>query len=240
MLALLFMLGVFPLFLYKNTEKSIEKTPSFFGAVQVLFQNKRFAFVCAMSFFNQFAATLLLALSLYYSDYVLHNKELGVAMAIIFLLSATAFVPLWSLLTRKFSKYSLWRTALILILVIFPTLLLAQNGASPYVLFFAGVVGASASAVIFFVPQEVSEVTGIEEGDAGGGLYFAAFTFVNKSAMALAPLVIGVALKAVGYNPTIRETHVTHTISALFIAAPFLAFFTSALLLHFYVKRTQQ
>jgi hypothetical protein len=55
----------------------------------------------AMSFFNQFAATTLLAVSLYYTDYVLGNKELGVTLAVVFLLSATLFVPLWSLLARS-------------------------------------------------------------------------------------------------------------------------------------------
>jgi Na+/melibiose symporter-like transporter len=74
--------------------------------------------------------------------------------------------------------------------------LLTQAGHIWYVTVFAVLIGGFAGAVILFVPQEVAFTTGGK--DTEEGLYFAAFTFVNKSAMACAPLVIGVALSACG------------------------------------------
>ncbi|HRP69653.1 MAG TPA: MFS transporter, partial [Turneriella sp.] len=144
------LLGIFPLLLYKSTVDDTPSIPSFFHSMKTLLKNKRFTFVSLMSFFNQFAATTLLAVSLYYSDYVLHNKELGVTMTIVFLLSATIFVPLWSYLTRHFSRYTLWSLALLIIVAMSPTLLLAENGFAQYVIVFAFVAGAAAGAVLLF------------------------------------------------------------------------------------------
>jgi Na+/melibiose symporter-like transporter len=90
--------------------------------------------------------------------------------------------------------------------------------------------------VILFVPQEVSEITARSDGAAGGGLYFAAFTFVNKSAMACSPLIIGFALSAAAYNPQLRSAAAANTITFLFIGLPALAFILSAILLRIYVR----
>lgn len=237
MVLVLAVLGAVPLALYRGGGEETGGSPSFLKAVAVLGQNRRFAIVAAMSFCNQFAATTLLAVSLYYADYVLMRKDLGVAVAIVFLLSATAFVPVWSALARRFNRHRLWGIALAIIIVIFPTLLITQVGQLWYLTVFAVIVGGAAGAVILFVPQEVSDVTGHTEGDAGGGLYFAAFTFVNKSAMACAPLLIGLSLSAAGYAPGTRTPNAVATITFLFIGLPALAFIVSALLLRFYTKR---
>jgi GPH family glycoside/pentoside/hexuronide:cation symporter len=210
---------------------------SFRRALAKLAENRRFALVAGMSFFNQFAATTLLAVSLYYTDYVLGNKELGVTLAVVFLLSATLFVPVWSLLARRYSRLKLWMIALTAIVVVFPTVLLTQAGHIWYLTVFAVLIGGFAGAVILFVPQEVAFTTGSKSAEEG--LYFAAFTFVNKSAMACAPLVIGVALSAAGYVPVERTVAVSQTISFLFVAVPALAFFISAVLLRFYTRATR-
>ena len=214
-----------------------EANHSFRRALSMLSKNHRFALVAAMSFFNQFAATTLLAVSLYYTDYVLGNKELGVTLAVVFLLSATLFVPFWSYLARRINRLTLWLVALIAIILIFPTALLTQAGLLWYLTVFAMLVGAFAGAVILFVPQEISFTTkgaGSEEG-----LYFAAFTFVNKSAMACAPLVIGLALSFADYKPAERNAAVSHTITFLFVGLPALAFLVSAVLLKVYARTTK-
>lgn len=229
-------IGSLPLLFYRAGETGGSESPSFLKALKVLGKNRRFALVAAMSFCNQFAATTLLAVSLYYADYVLQRKDLGVTVAIVFLLSATAFVPLWATLARKFNRHRLWSFALYVIILIFPTLMITQAGHLWYLTVFAVIVGGAAGAVILFVPQEVSEITGHRDDDAGGGLYFAAFTFVNKSAMALSPLVIGVALSAAGYMPEARTTTGSNTITFLFVGLPALAFILSAILLRAYAR----
>lgn len=214
-----------------------EASHSFRRALGKLAENRRFALVAAMSFFNQFAATTLLAVSLYYTDYVLGNKELGVTLAVVFLLSATLFVPFWSYLARRISRLTLWMVALIAIVAVFPSVLLTQAGHLWYLTVFAVLVGGFAGAVILFVPQEVSFTTkgaGSEEG-----LYFAAFTFVNKSAMACAPLVIGVALSFADYKPAERTASVSNTITFLFVGLPAFAFMISAVLLRLYARATR-
>lgn len=236
MVVVLLLPGILPLLVYRADKDSAGESPSFLKALQVLGKNRRFTLVAAMSFCNQFAATTLLAVSLYYADYVLGQKNLGVTVAIVFLLSATAFVPVWSALARKFNRHRLWGLALFVIILVFPTLLVTQAGYLWYLTVFAVVVGGAAGAVILFVPQEVSDVTGHSDGDAGGGLYFAAFTFVNKSAMALSPLAIGFALSAAGYNPAERTVVAANTITFLFVGLPALAFILSALLLRAYTK----
>ncbi len=237
MLMPLLLLGTVPVVMYSDPKTTPDPAGhSFRRALAKLAENRRFALVAAMSFFNQFAATTLLAVSLYYTDYVLGNKELGVTLAVVFLLSATLFVPLWSLLARRTSRLKLWLVALTAIVLVFPTVLLTQAGHIWYLTVFAVLVGGFAGAVILFVPQEVAFTTGSK--DTEEGLYFAAFTFVNKSAMACAPLVIGVALSLAGYNPTERVASVAHTITILFVAVPALAFLCSALLLRVYSRST--
>jgi glycoside/pentoside/hexuronide:cation symporter, GPH family len=236
MVAVLALLGAIPLALYRGVAGGSPQSPSFLTALRLMGKNRRFTLVAAMSFCNQFAATTLLAVSLYYTDYVLGHKELGVTIAIIFLLSATACVPGWSYLSRRISRHRLWMIALLVILAVFPTLLVTEAGYLWYLHFFAVLVGGAAGAVILFVPQEVSDVTGQGEGDAGGGLYFAAFTFVNKSAMAFSPLVIGLVLSSVGYDPAQRTRAVAQGVTFLFVALPALAFLISALLLRLYTR----
>ncbi len=237
MVLVLAVVGALPLLFYRAGDGETAASPSFLKALRVLGQNRRFALVAAMSFCNQFAATTLLAVSMYYADYVLGRKDLGVTVAIVFLLSATAFVPVWSTLGRRFDRHRLWGIALAVIILVFPTLLITQAGHLWYLTVFAVIVGGAAGAVILYVPQEVSEITGLSDGDAGGGLYFAAFTFVNKSAMALSPLAIGFALSAAAYNPAERTAAGAGTITFLFIGLPALAFILSALLLRLYTKR---
>jgi len=237
MLMPLVLLGAVPVILQNDPGVAPDPSAhSFRRALSKLAENKRFALVAGMSFFNQFAATTLLAVSLYYTDYVLGNKELGVTLAVVFLLSATLFVPVWSLLARRTSRLKLWMLALAAIVVVFPTVLLTQAGHIWYLTVFAVLIGGFAGAVILFVPQEVAFTTGIKSAEEG--LYFAAFTFVNKSAMACAPLVIGLALSAAGYVPTERTAAVRQTISFLFVAVPALAFFMSAILLRLYTRAT--
>lgn len=227
--------GLFPLIAYRDNVRTITKPHTFKAALAALVRNRGFAIVAAMSFFNQFAATTLLGVALFYTDYVLNNKTAGATIAIVFLLSATAGVALWSALSRKFDRYRLWQISLLIIVIIFPTLFIVEHGQQWYLTIFGVVVGAAAGAVILFIPQEVSLLTGTENSEEG--LFFAAFTFVNKSAMACAPLVIGFALKITGYLPQSREATVSHTISFLFIGLPALAFVISLALLVYYRRR---
>lgn len=228
-------LGGFPLIGYRDTVRKTAKAHSFKAALQALVRNRGFATVAAMSFFNQFAATTLLGVALFYTDYVLNNKTTGATIAVVFLLSATAGVALWSALSRKFDRYRLWQIALLVIVVSFPTLFIVEHGQQWYLTVFGIIVGGAAGAVILFVPQEVSLLTGSEDSEEG--LFFAAFTFVNKSAMACAPLVIGFGLKLAGYLPQSRDVRVSHTISFLFIGLPALAFAISLALLVYYRRR---
>lgn len=241
MTLLLALAGSVPLFSYRETGRTVlSHDYSFVRSLKTLGVNRRFALVCLMSFANQFAATTLLAASLFYTEYVLQKKELGVTLAAVFLLSATFCVPLWSYLAGRTDRYRLWRYALWAIILVFPTMLLTQNGHLWYLTVFAVLVGGMAGAVILFVPQEVSLTTHHVGSDEG--LYFAAFTFVNKSATALPPLVIGVGLKSVGYSATVHSEASVVMISLLFIALPAAAFLVSAITLAFYSKlmrRTQ-
>lgn len=233
MVSVLAIIGIVPLFAYSDAGTTGSRPAHSLGdSFKALARNRRFGLVAAMSFFNQFAATTLLAASPFYADYVLGNKELGVNLAIVFLLSATALVPVWSALGRRFDRYRLWMISLVAIVAMFPTLLIAQAGLLWYMMVFAMIVGGAAGAVILFVPQEVSDLTGQEPGDTG--LYFAAFTFVNKSAMAAVPLVIGLALKLAGYNPQAITAAARETIVFLFLVMPALAFTASAILLRRY------
>jgi GPH family glycoside/pentoside/hexuronide:cation symporter len=235
MTLLLSLAGSVPLFSYRETGRAVfSHDYSLVRSLKMLGVNQRFALVCFMSFANQFAATTLLGASLFYTEYVLQKKELGVTLAVVFLLSATFCVPLWSYLAGRTDRYKLWRFALWAIILVFPTMLLTQSGHLWYLTVFAILVGGMAGAVIVFVPQEVALTTHHVGSDEG--LYFAAFTFVNKSAMALPPLVIGVGLKSVGYSAAIRSESSVVMISLLFIALPAAAFVVSAVTLAFYSR----
>ncbi len=229
------LLGGTPLFLYpEKRNPNALVSYSLKNSVRTLFQNRPFRLVALMSFCNQFAATTLIAVSLYYTDYVLQNKELGVTLAILFLLSATAGVPLWVFLAKRSHRHRVWRFALWSLVFLFPTILLTQWGYTWYLSVFAVLGGFFAGALLFFVPQEVSFVTSSQTQDEG--IYFAAFMFVNKSSMALAPLVIGLGLKAVDYSPIVRTPQGSMMITVLFIAVPGLAFLASALFLRAFMR----
>jgi len=224
-LAAFFFLGSIPLAMYRS-DGTGQPSSSFVDAIRILGRNKRFSLIAAMSFCNQFAATTLLAVSLYYTDYQLGNKELGATVAVVFLLSATAAIPLWTYLARRANYLKLWRNALIIIVLSFPLLFLKD-----LLLVSALFIGAAAGAVILFVPQEVSRLARENEG-----VYFAAFTFINKSAMAAAPLIIGLVLGLAGYKPDLRTDSISTAINMLFIATPLAAFVISLWLLTRYAK----
>ncbi|MCX7632636.1 MAG: MFS transporter [Turneriella sp.] len=223
--------GFVPLWLYRTKVTAEKSTHSLRQAIAQLIRNRRFLVVALMSFANQFAATSLLGAALFYTEHVLGRRELGVTLSVIFLLSATAAVPLWAHWQNRY-RYLLWQSALWLMVIFFPTMLFLAEWINWYPMVFALVVGALAGALLLYVPLEVAHTTADPQREAG--IIFAAFTFANKSAMALPPLVIGFALKAAHYQPQVRTPLSVATISALFIIVPMLAFLCSALLLLYY------
>ncbi len=206
----------------------------FFLSFIAVWRNHKTRLVLFVTLLCQTGATIMLASVLYFSEYVLKNQALGGRVAAIFLLTATAAVPLWVKVINRLGIRIPWLSGLILLSLGF--LFLVPAGLwypEMWVYFITVWIGFAAGAVLTIQPVALAESMG--DGRAQDnhrtGIYFAVFTFVNKSAMGAAAFLIGLALQLSGFKAGALQTALAQqTIRFLFTVGPFLCFLVAAIL----------
>jgi len=232
-------LPVFMVYSLKGGETVKNKVKSnFMGEFKSVFKNVHAKIVLLTGFFTQSAAVFIMGSSLYYAQYVLKNKETGNYIIAVFMISATIFIPLWVKISKKFGKKNIFVFSQIILSVGFFLLFFLSFMPVEFILLLSAVMGFFGGCVLVIHPSMLADTINYDAhktGENKEGIYFSFFTFINKTAMALAAFLILVTLEFSGFIPNVEQTAgAALAIRALFCLAPAVLFLAGALVLRSY------
>lgn len=220
--------------------ESITATP--WHSLRMMAHNRPALIVFATGFFSQFGAAVLLALMLYFAQYVMLSPDAGPILTAVFLLSATATIPLWIVIARHVSKKKIWFWVQIGLATGFAVLFLTPSESSEAIYALAALLGALAGAVLFIHPSLLADTATLEQkrfGTSQQGAYFALFTFINKSAMGLANGLVGFLLAYVHFVPNVEQGDIVKAwIKGGYSLVPAVSFVIGALILSLFPQKS--
>ncbi len=230
-------LAIFLLLLFLLFHNTVKEAPpqkpdhtNFFQALKKTWHNRPAFLAISISLLSQLGATLVMTVALYFTDYVLNNKQAGPLVIGLFMISATASVPAWVKLAEKHGKLKLLKLSLYSLCVGF--LLIAAVTAQLQLLLWglSVILGLFAGCLVLFNPTLLAD--SIEENKQHEALFFSLFTFANKCAMGLAGVLVGFGLALVDFKPVHPQPGAVQlTIRILFSAGPALCFLLAAAML---------
>lgn len=190
-----------------------------------LIQNRPALLIISAGFFTQAGATLLMSVSLYFAQYVLHQTDLGPLLMAFFMIPATLSIPLWIYAGRKYKKHTLWYFALsllsIILIMLYPASIMFSTG---YFLAICAIAGVFAGAPLMLHPSLLSDSADFgmdKSGRSQAASYFAMFTLVNKGAMAIAAAAVLYALSFSGFAPNqVQPESVKMTLKIMLSVVP--------------------
>lgn len=223
---------------FSHVESKFQGTVRIRDFAKYFLRNHHAWLVLTAGLFSQLGASFVFTLTLYFSEYVLHDKESSHFIIGIFLLSAMLSVPLWITLLKKFKKRQLWIVANSVISLSFISTFWLQPEMIWSIYVIAGIAGFFAGAILLVHPSALADVIDYDEmihQKNNAATYFSLFTLVNKSAMGFAAIFIGVLLHMSGYHANETQTSATlFVIRWSYAFLPAVIFSLASLILFFY------
>jgi len=197
-----------------------------------IFKNKHARIVLMTGFFSQLGATFVFTITLYYTEYVLKRPQDGSLVIGLFMISATLSIPLWIRVLKAVEKKSLWIISYLVIAASF-LLTLFINSDNYFILYVLTIFsGLAAGAALMIHPAALADTIDYDKYHTEKkreGVYFALFTFLNKSSMGVAGLLIGVVLAFARFTPNQDQAPFSVLIIKLAYALlPFFSFIIAA------------
>lgn len=228
------------LFIKEKTEHKLHED-GFFHTLGQVFRNRKARFVLMAGFFGQLGATFVFLLAHYHAQYVIGDPQAGPMVIAVFMIAATFSIPFWVRFLTNKDKRRVWIGANLALGGVFSAGFALNQGDGPFLLLASALAGVAGAAVLIVHPASLADSIGAE-GSGGEtrkeATYFSVFTFMNKSAMGFASVVVGFLLQFVGFFPnTLQSDSVLVAIRGGFAFLPSLCFFTAALILYWHGKR---
>ena len=214
------------------------ESESFLKSALGVFKNHHARLILFAGFFSQFGAAVIFGMTLYFAEYVMESASSGGAVVGIFIICASVSVPAWIFLLKHFEKKTIWIVSNIILSVCFALTFTLEKGDLNILYLVSVIAGTASGSILFIHPSALADTIDYEElmsGKKSQGIYFAIFTFVNKSAMALAGMAFGFMLSLGGFQPNVGQSES----SLLFIRItyaffPLASFLITAVLLTYY------
>jgi glycoside/pentoside/hexuronide:cation symporter, GPH family len=152
--------------------------------------------------------------TLYVSEYILGNAQIGSLLLMIYLVASIATSPLWIFLSRKYDKKTLWLSATIILAVSFGCAFFMEFGGIPFACAIYVAFGVGASGCHVIPPSIQADVIDFGEcinGKRTEGAYFASWFFAEKTATAITFLIAGTVLELADFVPNVEQTQATKT-----------------------------
>ncbi len=209
-----------------------------FGAFKDVWQNKHARMVLIVTFIEYIGSSVIGLLTLYVAQYVVGRPDLAVVIILTYMVPSTITVPLWIPLSKRFGKIRMWIFSMCL------------TGASFGVMFLLPFIGMEERTLLIFVaaafagtaagcggtiaPSIQSDIIDYDEyitGERKEGSYFAAFNFVQKSAVGVMILITGYVLQFTGFVPNEEQTMLVQVwMVGLYGLLPLVAYLIGALM----------
>ena len=221
-------------------ENKTHKTPAdnFIRSAMSVFKNHHARLILLAGFFGQFGAAIIFGMTLYYAEYVMLNPSAGNLVVGFFIIFASVSVPGWIYLLKHFEKKTIWIASNIILAMCFAMTFTLVPGNLNTLYLIAAFAGTATGSILFIHPSALADTIDYEElmsSKKSQGIYFAIFTFINKSAMALAGMISGFMLSLGGFQPNIPQSENSlFFIKITYSLLPMASFLVAAFLLTFY------
>lgn len=217
-------------------ERSIPKKgggQNFKSAFKDVLQNRAARVLCVVWFIENLGSGILGAIAPFYAVYVLDRPDLIGTLPAVFAVCGVLSIPIWVKASAVFGKKATWIVAMLLGAAGFIGTFLAIDSI-PMMFVALGMAGAGlgcGGALAFAVLADVIDADERRTGERKEGVYTAALNFSLKMGIAMATILAGVMLSAVGYVANeIQSPESIFSIRVFFAALPSAGFILGAIL----------
>ena len=194
-----------------------------FGAFKDVWQNHHARLVLVVTFIENIGSAVIGLLTLYVAQYIVGRPELAALIILAYMIPSTVSVPMWIPLSKKFGKIRLWMFSMMLTGLSFGGMFVMpfiEMELRVYVIFilavFAGLAAGCGGTVAPSIQTDIIDYDEYMTGERKEGSYFAAFNFVQKSAVGVMIFITSWVLQFSGYVPNQEQT-MTVQISIVFL-----------------------
>jgi GPH family glycoside/pentoside/hexuronide:cation symporter len=144
----------------------------------------------------------------YVAQYIVGTPQLTTLYIGLYMLCATASVPLWVPLSRTFGKKKLWLFSMVLTALGFGGMFFLRQGDVWPISILAVLLGVAAGCGNIIAPSIQADIIDYDEyrtGERKEGAYFAAWNFVFKGATGITVVLTGFVLQLSGFTPNVEQ-----------------------------------
>lgn len=189
-----------------------------FAAFKDVWKNPHARLVIFVSFVENIGSAVIGLLTLYVAEYVVGHARLAPSIIFSYMICSAISPPMWIPLSRRFGKIRLWMFSMMLTGLSFGAMFILPFIASSdtrvatiYVLaVFAGLAAGCGGTIAPSIQSDIIDYDEYTTGERKEGSYFAAFTFVFKSATGVMAFITGYVLQFSGYVP--NQAHQSMTV----------------------------
>ena len=234
-------MGIFLIFavfrLKERPEFQGRMTSAPFSAFKDVWQNSHARLFIVVQFIENVGSAAIAALTLYVMQYVVGAPHLAVPVILTYFIPSSLSVPLWIPLAKKFGKIRMWVISMIgtgfsfgaFCLLPFIDSMDLRITISFVFAFFAGLAAGCGGMIGPSVQSDIVDYDELVSGERKEGSYFAAWNFVQKSAVGVMLLLTGFVLQFSGFVPNIDQTQeVKIAIVGLYGFFPLVCYFIGA------------
>jgi Na+/melibiose symporter-like transporter len=200
-----------------------------FQALKDVLANPHARLLYAVWFIENVGTSAIGALTLYVTAYVVGSAQWAPTIILCYMVPSTLGVPVWLAWSRRIGKITAWRIAMMGTGLSFGSMMMllwldSFEMRLAWIMVMAIVAGFSAAGGGSIGPSIQGDVIDYDElktGQRKEGSYYAAWNFVNKTALGVILLLTGFALQFAGFVPNQEQTfEVKFTMLALYGLAP--------------------
>jgi GPH family glycoside/pentoside/hexuronide:cation symporter len=183
-------------------------------AFKDVWENPHARLLLIVTFIENVGSSAIAALTLYVTHYVVGAPTWAPIIIFAYMLPSFASVPLWIPLSRRFGKIKVWIFGMMLTGVSFGAMFLLPffddlNTRLAWIIsmaVFAGLANGCGGTIGPSVQGDVIDYDEHLTGERKEGAYFAAWNFVQKSALGVMLLLTGFVLDLSGFVPNVEQT----------------------------------
>ena len=203
------------------------------GVYRDLARNPHARLIMVVFFIESLGGATIGVLTPYMAQYVILHISFPLVV-LTYMIASTVTVPLWTALSKRMGKKALWLSSMVVTSLGFGCFFFVGEGdvAVSYVLaFILGAAGGCGNVIAPSVTSDVVDWDELETGERKEGGYFAAFSFMQKSAAGITIMITGFALQLSGYVPNAPQGEAVQlTIRSLYALFPLSCYCIGALL----------
>jgi GPH family glycoside/pentoside/hexuronide:cation symporter len=174
------------------------------GAYRDVLANPHARLLLVVILIESLGGATIVVLTPYVAQYIIGRPDLTPLFILVYMLATISFVPMWLPLSRRFGKKRLWMFSMLLTAAAFGGMFFLEEGSVALIsvlAFLAGLAGSCGAIISPSIQADVIDWDEYHSGDRKEGSYFAAWTFVFKSATGITLMLTGYVLEFSGFVP---------------------------------------